>query len=71
MTGVVREQVHHHVAAVATVDDQALGIILTNHRAEGAALASMISRALAVDVDHPVWGPEALEPVVDIRELLG
>src|SRR5664280_3830829 len=70
VTGVVREKIHHDVAALATVDDQTFGVSLTYDRTEGAALTGMIGRAFAVDVNHPVRRPETLEAVVDERELL-
>src|SRR5450631_171379 len=71
VTGVVREEIHDDVAALATVDDQTFCIVLPNNRTEGAAFTGLIGRALPVDVNHPVWGPQTLEPVVDVSELVG
>src|ERR1019366_1301676 len=70
VTGVVREEIHDNVAALATVDDQAFCIVLPNDRTEGAALTGLIGRAFPVDGNHPVWGPQALEPVVDVSGLV-
>ena len=67
---VVGEEVHHDVAVLAAVDDEALRVGLARRRAERAAGARLLGGLVAEDVGHPVRGPEPLEAVVDVGEVV-
>ena len=62
---VVRKEVQHHVARPSPVDDQGVLVAPLGRGAERAVVRVLELVLAALDVRHPVRGPQALESVRD------